>query len=208
MIDTSKIYTTKNYGDLRVVNYRGAFSVDVEFIATGYRTTTRAGSIALGTVKDNTVPHVCGVGFIGDGKHKSRVDGVMSKCYITWRGMLSRCYDNRQLSYRDCTVCDEWHNFQNFSKWFDLNYVDGCHLDKDIKIKGNKVYSPLSCGFVTRGENNIEAQAKHYEFKSPSGYVVSIYNLSEFCRVNGLSQGNMSMVHSGIRGSHKGWVRS
>lgn len=69
-----------------------------------------------------------------------------------WRSMLSRCYSKKyqekEPSYIDCSVCEEWLLFSNFKKWFDENYVDGYALDKDILIKGNKVYSPDTCCFV------------------------------------------------------------
>ena len=69
-----------------------------------------------------------------------------------WRSMLSRCYSKKyqekEPSYIDCSVCEEWLLFSNFKRWFDENYVEGYHLDKDILIKGNKVYSPETCCFV------------------------------------------------------------
>ena len=46
-------------------------------------------------------------------------------------------------NYLDVTVCEEWHNFQNFAKWFYENYYEisgeKMRLDKDILIKGNKM---------------------------------------------------------------------
>lgn len=38
--------------------------------------------------------------------------------------MLQRCYNNKQLSYFDCEVCDEWLCFQNFAKWYEENYYE------------------------------------------------------------------------------------
>ena len=49
----------------------------------------------------------------------------------------------------------EWHNFQVFAKWFDENYKEGFVLDKDILLKGNKIYSPDTCVFVPREINGI-----------------------------------------------------
>lgn len=73
--------------------------------------------------------------------------------------MLSRCYTRRKgasaNTYIDCYVCDEWLIFSNFKKWFDEHYVEGWHLDKDILVKGNKVYSPETCCFVPISINVI-----------------------------------------------------
>ena len=60
-------------------------------------------------------------------------------------------------SYKDCEVCEEWHNFQNFAKWYDENYYEvkgeKTQIDKDILIKGNKIYSPDKCLFVPQKIN-------------------------------------------------------
>lgn len=82
--------------------------------------------------------------------------------HYKWYRMLERCYSERYLikkpTYRGCTVCDEWTTFSNFEKWFsDSNngYRYGYHLDKDILMKGNKVYSPQTCCFVPQEINSI-----------------------------------------------------
>ena len=77
--------------------------------------------------------------------------------------MLRRCYNERELNkqptYRGCSVCDEWHNFQNFAQWYTDNYyeIDGecMELDKDILHKGNKIYSPDNCVFVPQCINKL-----------------------------------------------------
>ena len=61
--------------------------------------------------------------------------------------------------------------------------------------------------FVSQADNSIKARAKHYKFISPAGKLVEIYNLSEFCRDNGLHIGAMSSIHLGSRKKHKGWTR-
>lgn len=94
---------------------------------------------------------VCKKG-INDHEGVTSEHGAQIQSYIHWRGMLERCYNPkkcmRRASYENCTVCDEWLSFSNFKKWFDEHHVDGWHLDKDILIKGNKVYSPQTCCFV------------------------------------------------------------
>lgn len=73
--------------------------------------------------------------------------------YIAWKGMIWRCYSkkcSKRQWYKDCYVCKEWLIYSNFKKWFDeqSEYQDGYCLDKDILVKGNKVYSPDTCCFV------------------------------------------------------------
>lgn len=96
---------------------------------------------------------VCGVG-INDLKC-STGNKKMDKSYITWRGMIVRCYDEKYRakypSYKGCSVCNEWLLYSNFKKWFDENYIEGNVLDKDLSQHGvkNKIYSPSTCNFVT-----------------------------------------------------------
>lgn len=113
-----------------------------------------------GSVKNPYHPSVCGVGFIGEGDIKVKENGKHTKQYSLWSHMLLRCYGNRVYkSYKDVTVCEEWHNFQNFGDWVNKNYntetMLGWELDKDILVKGNKVYSPETCCFVPLEINKI-----------------------------------------------------
>lgn len=95
------------------------------------------------------------------------VNGVYgTKCYIVWSSMLQRCYSenkgNKNHTYDDCKVCDEWLTYSNFEKWFSENYKEGQQLDKDILFEGNKLYSPDTCCFVPGDINTmmITKQAK------------------------------------------------
>jgi hypothetical protein len=62
-------------------------------------------------------------------------------------------------TYLDCSVCEEWHNYQSFCEWFDENYYtiegENVALDKDILHKGNKIYSPENCCFVPQSINSL-----------------------------------------------------
>lgn len=213
-ISVGSIHQTKNYGSFKVIDYVNCNNVKVKFIETGYEKVTRSDKIRIGAIKDPMRKIVCGIGFTGIGDYRASENGKHSKKYICWRNMIYRCYDNsehnksKNPTYKGCTVCDEWHNFQNFAKWYDDNYpTDGCdyHLDKDIKINGNRVYSPHSCMFVTKAENTIKASAKSYEFISPIGDYVKIYNMRKFCLDHNLEDKNMSAVWLGKRKSCKGW---
>lgn len=58
------------------------------------------------------------------------------------------------------TVCNEWHNFQIFGDWYEVNKYEineRLHVEKDILIPGNKVYSPDTCLLVPQRINELFA---------------------------------------------------
>ena len=211
-LQAGSIYRSNNYGNFVIVEDRGCSKVDIRFAKTGCAATTQRSHILRGRVKDPLCPSVCGVGFTGAGRHKANIGGKNTKPYAVWHSMLERCYSAKRQTkypaYKNCTVDPEWHDFQSFADWFEDNYAEGLHLDKDIRVPGNKVYSPGTCLFVTSAANTIEAHAKKYKLRSPDGNVVEIYNMSEFARDTDLHQSALSAVHSGKIGHHKGWTRA
>lgn len=83
--------------------------------------------------------------------HKTAKDGKHTKAYRAWYNMLHRCYDvsnhKKYPNYIGCSVDPRWLDFQNFADWFFAQeYRDSdYHLDKDLLIPGNKIYSPETC---------------------------------------------------------------
>ncbi len=157
-------------------------------------------------------PSVYGVGFLGEGEFKSTNKGKHTPAYSSWKSMLRRCYSaNTPKCYTNVTVCKEWHNFQNFAAWFVENYIEGYHLDKDIKQPNNthKVYSPEVCVYISLEENASLAgkKTKHHIFRNPEGKLVDIYNLAEYCRHTTLDRSAMSKVARGLASHHKGWTK-
>jgi|TARA_Y100000034_G_C6910629_1_gene425233 hypothetical protein len=110
---------------------------------------------------------VYGVGYLGEGAPKYV---TKLKSYWMWKNMLQRCYftrsDSNNSKYiEDVVVCEEWHCFHNFDKWFNENYPSdkkgiNFELDKDmhyiteVNYKGKKEYSPLTCVFLPKNVNN------------------------------------------------------
>jgi hypothetical protein len=82
-----------------------------------------------------------------------------SKACMVWSDMLRRCYTKEMQakfpSYIGCSVCEEWKRLSNFKVWFDINYIEGWQLDKDIIVKNNKIYSPETCCFVPNDINTV-----------------------------------------------------
>lgn len=94
---------------------------------------------------------IYGVG-INDMPGESSTDNKHNGGHDAWHAVIQRCYSPvehiRRPTYKGCTVCPEWLVLSNFKEWYDINYHEGWQLDKDILIKGNKVYRPEACRFV------------------------------------------------------------
>lgn len=79
--------------------------------------------------------------------------------YSTWLHLLKRCYNEKSLrkhpSYGECFVCDDWLMFSNFKTWMETQEWEGKQLDKDLLVRGNKVYGPDTCIFVTLEVNTF-----------------------------------------------------
>ena len=117
---------------------------------------------------------VQGVG-INDLAEPVEINGKSLKFYNTWKSMLQRCYSEKRQTkkptYRGCSVCDEWLSLSTFKEWFDANYRTGMELDKDILVKGNRVYCPEACSFIPRYINNLLTDAGAIRGELPCGVV-------------------------------------
>lgn len=98
--------------------------------------------------------------------------------------MKTRCYNQNyhreRPGYAACTICDEWlEDKRRFYEWVDRNFyvIDGeptVELDKDILIKGNKLYSPETCIFVPKRINDLFCHINgHTENGLPTGVMYS-----------------------------------
>ena len=154
-----------NFGsEMIIVGYRNNKDIDVYFsqydwIAKG----VTYSSFKTGNIKCPYEKKVYGIGYLGEGKYKTIENGKLTRVYKTWNSMLQRCYNEKcqekNPTYIDCKVTEEWLNFQNFAEWYYNNYyeIEGermC-LDKDILVKHNKIYSPDTCIFVPKKINSL-----------------------------------------------------
>ena len=107
--------------------------------------------------------------------------------YRTWIYMLRRAYDpyyaNKNPTYRNVFVCDEWLRFSNFEKWYIENHINGTDLDKDIKIKGNKTYSPDACLFIPQSLNKLLTDRVNHRGRYPIGVHFNKNNKKYIARV-------------------------
>lgn len=165
MITISRIgeENTNNFGsNIIITKYNNNKDINVYFSEYDWTAEhIQYGHFKNGNIKCPYEPRHYGVGYKGEGLYKMSKNGKNTKVYTTWNTMLERCYDyklhHRYPTYTDCTVCDEWLNFQNFAQWYEDNYyeIEGekMNLDKDILVKNNKVYSPDTCVFVPHSIN-------------------------------------------------------
>ena len=175
-IKVGDLFTTNEGYRVKAIYYKNFDNVTVEFQDENKHVAiVNAANLKKGRVKNPYRKTICGVGFYGVGDFKA-FDGVGNTAeYDAWRSMMKRCYDERTLernpAYKGCTVCDEWHNFQNFAKWYTSQerYNKGYALDKDLLIDGNKVYSPNTCCLVPQAINSLLTDSAATRGKYPAG---------------------------------------
>lgn len=127
---------------------------------------------------------------------------------IRWKAMVRRCYSSKfhqgHPSYSDKEVCEEWLLLSRYKAWMEAQNWEGLELDKDILIKGNKLYRPEACCFVPSKVNNVLI-IKGKDNGLPIGVCVS-RNGDKF-RARHFSNGKD--IHLGIftnpASAHKAW---
>ena len=156
-----KICKSKSSGDFKIVKYNDNRNVEVQFSTTGFETSVRLVQVKSGKVKDPYLPSVYGVGILGT-KYPSKINGVLTKEYMLWCSMLKRCYSDtckkEQPTYEGCEVSDKLKSYEYFYEWCHKQVGfnnQGWHLDKDLLIKGNKVYSESTCVFIPAEVNTL-----------------------------------------------------
>ena len=98
---------------------------------------------------------------IGDtGGVPTKINTKHFKYYKVWFKMLRRCYGYDSFHkehYSECSVSEDFKSLPKFKAWCESQrgYDEyGWELDKDILVKGNKLYSPETCCFVPKEINN------------------------------------------------------
>lgn len=198
------IVALNTYGSKMIIEeYIDANNIWVRFLENNYRTKTQWKHFLNGNVRNVYDKTVYGIGFLGEGIYKVKVNGKPTKKYNTWKDMIDRCCSvnlrEKYLSYKDCSVAKEWYNFQTFAKWYDENYyeIDGqrMDLDKDILVKGNRVYSPETCVFVPQNINTLFTKRIKKRGKYPIG--VNLHKTTKKY-IAKCCNGNGKLIHIGL----------
>lgn len=148
------------YGTARIIENLGKQRVKIKWLDQyGYEHIVKTSNLKDGKVQNPYAPMTKGVGFIGVGEYTPAKN---KREHSVWSSMLIRAYDNEykdwKPSYATVSVCADWLSFQNFARWCNLQagfFEGGYHLDKDLLLQGNQVYSPETCRFVPAYVNTV-----------------------------------------------------
>ena len=186
-----KTFSSNNFGDFIVVDYVNNKNITVEFITTGYQTKTTTKEINQGKIADRLKPSVFGVGIIGNNCPTS-INNKTLKVYKLWNSMIERCYsDNPKkafTTYKNCTISDSFLHYEYFYDWCNKQIGFNCanfDLDKDLLIKGNKVYSESACVFLPKEINLALSTKKSQRGESLIGVRKTKTGYQSRCNIRG-----------------------
>ena len=181
MVNVGEVYENNVGLKFVVIEYNGCNDVKVKFVDSSYTTFSTAGNIRSGSVKDKMSPSVYGVGVVG--ANSISTNQKPHQEYVFWNSMLQRCYDlSYQLkrpTYIGCTSSNNFKYYPYFKDWCNKQVGfgnKGWCLDKDILVKGNKLYSEDTCCFVPREINSLFALSGNARGLNPIGVQ---FNLEE-----------------------------
>ncbi len=151
------VFKSKSYGLFEVVS-RSPGKAVIRFLDTGFSVEVSKSQVYKGTIKDKLSPQIYGLGYYGDESFTSTLSKRDSeKALEAWHTMFKRCYSEKvhvvSKSYIGCEVSTEWFNFQSFAQFYTEYKQEGWELDKDLLVRGNKVYGPHTCVWLPRNIN-------------------------------------------------------
>lgn len=172
------VFNCDKYGEYVIEKYVNCNEIYIRFLKTNFVLKTNSRAVRRGDVRDRMQRLTFGVGFmdvVGDTK------GGITEEYKFWIGMLRRCYDvearQRYPTYSTSEVSQNFTKYSYFKEWcnnqvgFNERDSDGntFFLDKDILVKGNKLYSEYTCCFVPVEINNAFVKSNKSRGEYPIG---------------------------------------
>ncbi len=129
-------------------------------------------------------------------KHLERLNSKRPKTYL-YNAMLKYGVDNFTIEKIDSGNTIKELNLKEayWADFYSSYYPKGYNLKECGKNLGSKNH-----------EQTILKRSKEYTFKSPSGDIINIKNLKDFCSKNNLDVCHMYKLAKGKRIHHKGWT--
>lgn len=171
-------------GTITVLEYVKAIEILVRHNDEyGHEMWTQADRIRKGNVRNPFDKHEIGTIFTGYGYCHKLDKNLRNDIYSVWKGVAQRTLTDNirgkgRNSYLDVTLCSEWYNFQNFCKFVVENgyYRRGYHLDKDLLVRGNKIYKAENCCFLPQVLNGVISIV----YETDNGLLVGV-NIKNSC---------------------------
>ena len=189
-----------------IKEYRNSLDVDIYFPEYDWiAKNVQYSNFKNGKIKCPYERSICNVGYLGEGEYKATENGEITRVYNTWKNMLQRCYSEKlhrkESTYENCRAGEEWLNFQNFGEWDSDNFyqIEGekmC-LDKDILVKGNKIYSPDTCMYVPQTINSLFVKCDKIRGNTPIGVNKQKNKFRAQCSVYDFENKNKKRINLG-----------
>lgn len=158
-ITVGKVMSTNECGNVVVLEVKNWRNIRILFLEYPYETSTEAGKLFSGSIRNPMRPTIHNIGFFGAGPYR------ITKAYEKWLKMLNRVYNSKNesdiRSYNDVTVHPDWHCYQTFAAWYhrQIDHFDEVdftwELDKDLLVPGNRIYGPETCCIIPEQINLI-----------------------------------------------------
>lgn len=141
---TSKTKIKNHFGGTAKISIFGTYKVKLKFKDTGYEKVVFKEQLYTKNIKDynqknalkqNGSPIAC----IGEGDYNLKKNYNL---YLRWYRLLQRSLDGKII------VCDAWHNFQEFAKWYtyraSITPTKKNIIKRRLKSRTN-LYNPVDC---------------------------------------------------------------
>ena len=139
------VFETKYDDSVVVLEYKTSHEVLVKIRSNGEVRSVSAFQIREGSIKTKTRLIL----------KDETAQKLRRRARYKHRSMFERCSSKdsaiKYPTYSDCTISENFKDINFFHQWCleQVGFVnDNWHLDKDILIKGNRVYSEYTCCFV------------------------------------------------------------
>ena len=159
-----KVFKTNNCGDVEVIEVLERSHCLIKFLDTGNLMEVSNRCLLKGSIKDKGVTY------------RKATAPTSTKEYRAWLGMMQRVTNEKvqakHTSYKDCTISEDFKSFDYFKEWYNCQIgcdQDGWHVDKDLLVKGNKIYSAETCVLLPQQINTLITGANAIRGDLPKG---------------------------------------